>query len=236
MKLALHARSLVLALVVPAVASTALAQHVFPAAPHRVAEFELAGIGGLGRGTLVMPGVLEGRLRSTLVDDAANPRLELDASLLEYLFILPHTPAGSIDGVVRAAVDPEAGEGPIVAIVHGEWSVDASGAGRIAAELRVPDADATVAPIGAIAGSFRIVMPGVIAPPLVLPPPGFGASLSASSVAHLGHAVQSASIDRGASAGHAPANGLVPNGPTIVVDSIPSPQVARVALRWSLSG
>lgn len=246
MKLALHARSLVLALVVSAAASPALAQSPSPFAspassgPLAPAELELAGIGGFGRGTLVMPGVFEGRLRSLLVDDEANPRLELDATLVEHLFILPHAPAGSLSGVVRVAVDPEADEGEIVAVVHGEWSVDASGEGRIAAELRVPGADATIAPIGAIAGSFRVAVPPTtpqIAPPLTLPPAGFGEPLAAASVAHHGVAVRPASFRVG-SRGHVPASALEerPSGPTIIVDWIPSPEVARVALRWSLEG
>jgi hypothetical protein len=109
----------------------------------------------------------------------------------------------------------------------------------LVAELRSLDEDPALAPLGVLVGSFRLPPPpATIAPPLYAPLPTV---IEASRVAGLGGAVQSAGSHvarRGApaSSAHAPADGLAErsSGPTIIVDWIPPPQVARVTVRWAM--
>ncbi len=201
-------------------------------------EVELAGV---GRGTMILPGLADGFFVAHLVDSRSLAEYRLEASVTPYYFYAEHAPAGAIQGVLYAPLDSSSkGEPRLVATVEGEWAIDSDGVGVLVAQLLRSEAG-VLSSVGLVDGSFHTEP---IAPPIL---PGSSSSIvdasSASSRASAAHAVQtlaqatSASLRSPSAAqrvGGAQAAGSPTRKPTIVVDSIPSPPVTRVRLSWSL--
>jgi hypothetical protein len=215
--------------VLPLLAPLALAQNPISAPADAVHEAEPVQVvlGGLGGGTLTMPGLFNGHLRALLNDEATESALLLEAELVPYAYLLGHGPAGSIEGLVMTYVETESEVGPVaLARVSGEWSVGADGVGSIYARFQALDSRAVV---GGMRGTFRVPPPEPIVEPLLAPP-----ALRPS--ARIALRSEPPAVVQIVPAGGTPLETEFElAGPAIIVDYIPPQYVTRANLSWVLA-
>lgn len=219
------ALALSLPLALPAPASAQSAAHL-PGSAIDVQPIELE-LGGLGRGTMLLPTIQDGHLRLQLVDTRTEAVLQVEASVTPYYYYAAHPIAGAIEGGLYVPAPPESNSEPaLIAAVDGEWATSSDGAGVLVLRFIQLSSEGPVI-VGLAEGQFRVPPYAPVISTLAGGPDAGGAGFLALQP------VETPSVIARRLAGGA--IGVEPSREVIIIiDSIPPAPVSRVRIVWWL--